>query len=65
MAMLDLVGAVFGEKHIQVVADVTEGLAGFGGEFSESSTAIACGQFQQSLVEEVSLAGDDGKECGE
>jgi len=65
VSVLDLVSTVFGEEHIEVMSDMSERLPGLGGEFTESSAAFSGGKFQESLVKEVSLSGDDGEECGE
>lgn len=63
--MLDLVRAVLGEVHIEVMSDVSEGLSRFAGESSESAGAFAPGEFEEFLVELVSLSSDDGEERGE
>jgi hypothetical protein len=65
VTVLDLVSAVLGEEHIEVVSDVSEGLASFAGEFFKSASAFALGDFEESLVELVALACDDWEECGE
>jgi hypothetical protein len=62
VSVLDLVSAIFGEEHIEVMSDMSEWLSGFSGEFAESSSAFSGGEFEESLVEEVSLSGDDGEE---
>jgi hypothetical protein len=65
MSVLDLVRAVLGEVHIEVMSDVSEGLSRFAGESSESAGAFAPGEFEEFLVELVSLSSDDGEERGE
>lgn len=65
MSVLNLVGTVLGEEHIEIVSNVAEGLAGFEGKFFESAAAFSGGEFEEFLVELVALAGDDRKECGE
>ena len=56
-----MVGTVFREEHIQIVSDVSEGLARFAGKFFESLATFATGEFEESLVELVTLSGDDGE----